>query len=83
MTVTEVVEGEEVEGGTCEYSCTGWPHQHHCEVSEVRCEEEQLQPCLIQVKMTTSQGFWQRATCLSPYFTNARGETVKYSNYPE
>ena len=36
-----------------------------------------------EVKMTTSQGFWQRATCLSPYFTNLRGERRKYWNYPE
>ena len=62
----EVVEVEEVEGGSCEYSCAGWPRHHQC-----------------QVKMTTSQGFWQRATCLSPFFTNHRGEIFKYSNYPE
>ena len=36
-----------------------------------------------QVKMTNTDGFWQRATCLNPYFTNQRGELLKYSNYPE
>ena len=36
-----------------------------------------------QVKMTTSDGFWQRATCLNPYYTNLRGEVLKFSNYPQ
>ena len=33
MEVLEVVEVEEVEGGTCEYICTGWPYLTQCEVS--------------------------------------------------
>ena len=31
--VEEVVEVVEVEDGTCEYICTGWPYLTQCEVS--------------------------------------------------
>ena len=41
--LVEVVEEVEVEGGTCEYSCTGWPYLSQCEVRAVAQTEEKLQ----------------------------------------
>ena len=66
--VEEIEEVVEVEGGTCLYSCGGWPYHRQC-----------------GVKMTTTDGFWHKATCLNPYSPalDSRGEIAKYSNYPE
>ena len=38
---------------------------------------------MLQVKLTLASGFWQKASCLNPYYSAAGGGRVKYSNYPQ
>jgi len=38
---------------------------------------------MLQVKLTLASGFWQKASCLNPYYSAGGGGRVKYSNYPQ
>jgi len=36
-----------------------------------------------EVKLTRKNGFWQRASCLNPYYDTGSGVMITYKNYPE
>jgi len=45
------------------------------------CQDWPYAQC--EVKLTRPNGFWQRASCLNPYYDTGSGSMIKFKNYPE
>merc|ERR1719483_767550 len=48
---------------------------------DYKCENWPYAQC--EVKLTRNNGFWQRASCLNPYYDTGSGAMITYTNYPE